>query len=685
MNQIAFKFAKIVLMVQDPADWVYVKNITGKVDDVGPGVFEMALSTQNMQRIARQFVAEKKPQVISGQQFLDGLKVKLGHYKKARDWVHEILEKERHPVPPNGKFIPYAHQTKIIGVSDVNPFSPIFADCGLGKTGALARSIELALEHSRIRKGKVLVSAPLSILHTSWLDDVHRFTSLRAELLWTPLSNKALLGEERVHLGDHPAKPPGIITTKTKTGTLYKNSFHGSVKEKPNSLDGAGWVKHRATWKVGLDINGVEYPFGPIQGRPLSTEPTRENFIREQLARTDVDLYLINHDGVRIYEEILKEHDFEWVIVDESTKIKSPKSKVSHAHVNISWRCKRRNILSGTPNPNGFTDLWQQFYFLDRGLTLEPCLKDFLYEYFKPVRLGFVKTPGGRKEAIRYEIRGEREQEALISRVRSVGIYLEQRDCIDLPPRTDTRRLAYMTAEQEVAYDRMARDLVTELTSSSGRRVGVEAVNVLSKIMKLRQITSGFLLDKDGGDAVHLETNPKWEVLDEYIEELQGKKVVIAAQFREEIASLVRRYQHLGARAISGDVPVEERSRIIRSFQDAEECKLVVLQPAAAAHGITLTAASHLVFASLDYNFEFYYQVAKRIERIGQKNPIFVMHLLARYRDGEPTIDEDLLDVLTNKNLDRNALFQTGSSEVEEIANRITQRLIKQVEKKNGK
>lgn len=684
MTQISFTFNKIVLRTSDPRYWEPIKRLTGKVEETSPGTFEMALSTHNLQRIARLF-GGSLPQVSGGHRFLEEIKAKLRRYKEHKLKVQEVLSKERYPVEPNGKFIPYAHQTKIIGTILYNPLSPIFADCGLGKTGSVGRAVELCIESGDIQKGKVLVSAPLSILHTSWGDDLAKFTTLSYSILWTPEPNKTILSKERVTLGNKGEKPKGAFAIKKKTGTLYRHPS-GDLREVITVLDGSGWVKLRASWKVAVMPDGSEIPFGEVYGRAQETEKTREQYIRDQLNRSDVDVFLINHDGVRIYEDILKDHNFEWVIVDESTKIKSPRSKVSHAHVQISWKCKRRNILSGTPNPNGFTDLWQQFYFLDRGLTLEPCLKDYLEQYFKPLVVGFVRTPGGKKEAVKYVLKGDEQKEALIRRVRETGIYLEQRDCIDLPARTDMKRIVYMSKEQEQAYDRMALDLVAELTNSkTGKSTRADAVNVLSKIMKLRQITSGFLMNKEG-EVVHLSNNPKWEDLDEFIEELGSKKIVIASQFREEITQLVGRYDQYGARAIYGDIAVEERARIIRDFQSSEECKVIVIQPAAAAHGITLTASSHLLFTSLDYNFEYYYQTAKRIERLGQKNPIFIIHSLARYQDGSETIDEELLDVLDSKKGDRDSLFlNKNQQQLDEIAERLTSNLIKQVEQRHGK
>jgi SNF2 family DNA or RNA helicase len=683
-NQIALQFNRIRLTVADPKLWFATKFLTGKVTEVSPGIFEMALSTHNLKRIAEFFPPDQKPTVVSGRGFLDSLKSRLDHYKLRRSKMQEVISKERYPLEPNGKFVPYSHQTVIVGTVDANTEGAILTDCGTGKTGATARSMERIIQRGEINRGKILVSAPLSILHTSWFDDITQFTDLRPAILWAPMPNKNLLGDQETVFKDYGEKPPGTITTESKTGVIYFNPTQSRLldESKPNALDGTGWVKYQGKWKVAIDINGVKTRFGPLRGRTLDKEDTREDFIREQLKRTDVDLYLINHDGVRIYEDVLKSHNFEWVVVDESTKIKSPTSKVSHAHVAISWKAKRRNILSGTPNPNGFIDLWHQFYFLDRGMTLEPCLKDFLYEYFKPEIVGFVKTPGGKKQAVKYVLKDDRSRDALVARVRSVSICLEQRDCVDLPPRTDTRRVVYMNPEQERAYDSMARDLVAELHDiETGKSVKSDAVNVLSKIMKLRQITSGFLMNREG-DMNVLSTNPKWEDLDDYIEELNGKKVVIACQFRAEIDHLLKRYERFGGNAIFGGVTVEERARIIRDFQETDRCKVILLQPQAAAHGITLTAASHLAFASLDYNFEFYYQVAKRIERIGQKNPIFVTHSIARYADGDPTIDEDLFDVLHEKSKDRSSLFNPNDA-LNEIANRLTQQLKQQVEKRN--
>lgn len=677
MNQIEVTFNKIILRVSDPLRWPYTKRITGKVEDRGAGIFEMALSVQNLHRIYQNF-KDDLPVVRGSRRFLDQLTNKLRTYKEAKAKTLEIINKERFPVEPNGKFVPYAHQTKIIGVILNSQFAPVFSDCGTGKSGALGRAVEILISEGSITSGKVLVSAPLSILHTSWVDDLKRFTDLRYKVLWTPQTNKKILGSEETVLCDLGKKPDKYLTVKTKRGVKYQHKDTGEITSQLTVLhDKEGWVKYQAKWKSAITIDGEEIPFGPLTGKTAITETTKLNFIRDSLSDPDVDIFIINHDGVRIYEEQLKNHNFEWVIVDESTKIKSPTSKVSRAHTSISWNAKRRNILSGTPNPNGFIDLWHQFYFLDRGLTIESSLRDYLGEYFTGIPVGgFTRSARGGKQAVKYVIKGSEQKEQIINRVRGVGIHLRQRDCIDLPPRTDMRRVVYMTPEQEAAYDDMAEHLVVELQGKT-----VDAVNTLSKIMKLRQITSGFIMDRSGL-PIPLKKNPKMEELSDFMDELGDGKCVVVAQFKEEIRRTLTEFNNYNAHAIQGGVKVEERNRIIREFQTSDSIQMVVLQPAAAAHGITLTAASHLVFLSLDWNFEYYYQVAKRIERLGQKNPIFVIHFLARYRDGTETIDETLLEIIRRKSADHSAFFD---SNVSEIAAELTQTLIKQVEKRNAK
>lgn len=665
-NKLFVSANKITMEVGDPLKWALAKHLTGSIKELGEGRgrFEMALSAQNLNRIHRFFEeqGDSQPIIVSGKNFVDDLKEKLRAYKKYREEVSKINLSQKYPVPPNGKFYPYAHQTQIAGVMTVNPFAAIIADCGLGKTGASGRAIEMVLEKGEVMSGKILITAPLSILNASWAADLKKFTGLRSCVLWTGEQNKETFLSDPQVIHDFGEAPVNTISKKSKEGVWFKNIYSNEVKRKVDALDTKkDWERFLCSWKVAYTLDGLIVPFGTLVGRRAEKEATRELFLRRKLFDEfgEHDVYLTNHDSVRIYEDILKEAEFEWVLVDESSKIKSPESQVGQAHVDISWKAKRRNILTGTPNPNGFQDLWKQYYFLDRGLTLEPSYKDYLYAHFIGETIGrrVVAHTGKEQNIVRYRIRSDSERSSIVNRIRSVGVFLRQRDCIDLPERTDLNRITYMSDEQEQAYKSMQKDLVAQFQDVSGKVVEAEAVNALSKIMKLRQITSGFLIGK-GDEKVRASNNPKLEDLDGLIDEIGDNKIVIVSQFREDINTVLDRYKDFEPLCIrGGEGSPEEKEAIQRLFQEDPKRRLLVVQPKAGGHGLTFTEANYLIYLSLDYDFDAYYQVAKRIERIGQKRPMTVFHSIAQFQNGDSTIDEDLLEVLHYKSRDRDAIF----------------------------
>ena len=677
MNTISVTYKGIILFINDPDDWYMAEHLCGSAENLGMGQFRYTTSALNLQRVFCTFRGDKKPRVIGPRWLLDKKSEELTAYIKDTNEAVRICGLESYPVEPNGKFVPYSHQTRIVGVLQNGTKQGVFSDCGTGKTGSLARAVELEIERGSVTRGKILVSAPLSILETSWLDDIKKFTNLKAGLLWLDITNKDILGEEQV-IFDYGPKPADTVTTRTSERTLHRNP-EGRVVAKVTTLDkpAGPWERFKAKVKIAINVDGVKTPFGPVIGRTAVKEETKKIELKRLLADPTYDLFLINHDGVRIYEDELKENEFAWVVVDESTKIKSPSSQVYKSHVEISWGSRRRNVLTGTPNPNGFIDLWAQFYFLDRGLTLEGSMKDYLKEYFSPVKIGHFNG----KDAIKYVLRSENDKKRLVARVRRAGIFLKQRDCIDLPPRTDMRRVVRLTGEQERAYIEMEEELATTFSDHSTKvDIRAEAVNALAKMMKLRQITSGYLPSSDGDRVIgKFESNPKIDDLSDFIDELGDLKLCVVCQFTEEIQTVLEKFKDLGIASIDGGVSVRDRNESIRDFQTTDDLQLMVLQPAAAAHGITLTKSSHMFYLSLGPNFEQYYQTAKRIERIGQKNNIFVIHSLAELSDGSPTIDQDLFDLLADKSRDRDALFNE-SRDLGGAASMLAERMIKRAQ-----
>ena len=145
---------RILLYVKDPADWPIAQALAGSMKNDSPGLYEYTLSPGNLNRIYTVFTGPKKPKLIGGSFFMDRERERLTNHNRWTEKLNEILAQERVPVEPNGKFVPYAHQTKIVGAMLAHPYLGVFADCGLGKTGAAGRAVEIAIELAMSSKGR---------------------------------------------------------------------------------------------------------------------------------------------------------------------------------------------------------------------------------------------------------------------------------------------------------------------------------------------------------------------------------------------------------------------------------------------------------------------------------------------------------------------------------------------------
>ena len=193
-------------------------------------------------------------------------------------------------------------------------------------------------------------------------------------------------------------------------------------------------------------------------------------------------------------------------------------------------------------------------------------------------------------------------------------------------------------------YEQLRRSSFAELDSGDS----ITATTVLTKMLRLMQLTGGFTQTDDGTRPQQVNTaklDALEDILDDYVLET-GSKLVIFARFRAEIAAIENALRKKGIPygSIYGDVPQAERGKIVDDFQQNPETKVFVAQIQTAGLGITLHAASMAVFYSIDYNYANYAQALARIHRIGQHNPVTYIHLLV-----EDSIDDKVLAALENK------------------------------------
>lgn len=386
---------------------------------------------------------------------------------------------------------------------------------------------------------------------------------------------------------------------------------------------------------------------------------------------TPSDVYVINHDGVRVFKDALVEKSFEKVVVDESTILKgfhgmSEKIKggqFGRALLEVSHNASWRVVMSGTPAPNGPQDLWGQFYFLDPdGLFLEPSFSDFQHEFmelldlrradkkyryidgeriFIPLRPTDPKKWIPKKDSI----------EKVSKIINPIAYRIRIRDHLkDLPELTTSKRIVEMDSDQKKHYMDMEVKLKVEIDDS---RITVPVK--VAQLQKLRQITGGFIIDME--EKFHpLPKNPKLDELDSLLEDEieHNEKVIIYAQYRWEIETIELRYKKFNIVSAYGGNSSKKNLDNIKRFINEPEVRIIVMHPKAYAHGITLTVAHYMIFYSMDHSAEDFYQCVGRIERASQKHPMFVYCILCKR-----SIDEQIYQVVQTKIKNQGELIDT--------------------------
>ena len=348
----------------------------------------------------------------------------------------------------------------------------------------------------------------------------------------------------------------------------------------------------------------------------------------------DVDIYFINYEGLPWLKKKLKgknKEKFDWMVLDESSKIKNTKTARFRIIRKIAGQFKRRTILTGSPIPNGLKDIFGQVYFLDLGKAFGSFITKFLVDYFLPCGyMGYDwKLQEGAEKKIYSKLKG------LVLRFGN--------EMLDLPPLHKVNREIELSGKAMELYKEIEKEFIVELGSGT---ITADSAGVLSG--KLRQMVGGRIYDKDG--ATHVVHDEKIEDLEEVIEELQGSPCLVLYEFRHELKALRERFPN--APYIGGGVSAKRGSEIEGEWNRGE---LPVLfgHTDSVAHGLNLQESGrHVIFFSLTWNLENYEQVIQRLWRQGQKNPVIVIHIIAK-----GTIDEAILTAIEGKDKTQKALL----------------------------
>lgn len=346
------------------------------------------------------------------------------------------------------------------------------------------------------------------------------------------------------------------------------------------------------------------------------------------LTGSPLQVAVVNYESAwRLEKEILAWKP-DLIIADEGHKIKTHNIAASKAMHRIGAQAAYRLLLTGTVITNKAIDVFSQYKFLNPAIFGQ-SFYSWRNRYFD------MRGYGNHTPVLKRSM-----EQDLMRRLHCIAYRATKAECLDLPETTDIVRYV----DLEPAAVKLYRDLVKESYAELGQSE-VTVTNILTRLLRLSQLTGGFLGD-DEGNTPHRVSTAKMAALEDIVDDVtqEGKKLVVIARFVPEIRTICQMLEKrgIGYSCIMGEV--KNRDEQVAAFQNAPDTQVFVGQIATAGLGITLTAASTMVFYSEDYSMSNFEQAKARIHRVGQKENCTYLYLVAR-----GTVDEKVLKALRDK------------------------------------
>lgn len=336
---------------------------------------------------------------------------------------------------------------------------------------------------------------------------------------------------------------------------------------------------------------------------------TRER--RKKLLAQNSDLYIINTDGIKTIEEDLASRtDIDLVIVDEIAMFRNAGTERWKTLNNICNKQTHRRVwgLTGAPTPHEPTDAWAQCRIV------VPASPD-VPKYFGKFRDMVMK------QLTQFKWVPRADAVDTVKHMMQPSVRFALDDCIDLPEQTFTTRDVEMTKEQKEAYKDMLDKLIMEYQGGE-----VLAVNEAVKANKLVQIACGVAYGKDG-EYIHIPNKPRIDVLKELIEESEGK-VLVFVPLTGVLENLVDELKDdWDVASVHGATSKHERDQIFGEFQKTDRIRVIVANPSTMSHGLTLTAATTIIWYAPIHSNDVYEQACARVRRPGQTRTTVIAHI----------------------------------------------------------
>jgi SNF2 family DNA or RNA helicase len=328
---------------------------------------------------------------------------------------------------------------------------------------------------------------------------------------------------------------------------------------------------------------------------------------RAKIIDADYDFVIINYDGVEIVRENIARANFDLIIVDEANAYKSPLTKRWRTLAKLLEPSSRVWMMTGTPASQSPVDA----YGLARIIAPWRVPK-YLTAWRDKVmvsisRFKWVPRPNSRH---------------IVFDALQPAIRFTKKECLDLPDVTYQTRLIPLTPQASRYYKILKTQMLIEAAGEQ-----ISAVNAAASINKLLQISGGAVYT-DTHEVVEFDISNRLNALKEVLDEASHKVIVFVPYIHTiEIVTKFLDSQNISNEVIKGDVSAKGRSEIINHFQSQPTPHVLVIQPQSASHGVTLTAADTIVFWSPVMSVETYIQCIGRIDRVGQKHKMTIVHL----------------------------------------------------------
>ena len=329
---------------------------------------------------------------------------------------------------------------------------------------------------------------------------------------------------------------------------------------------------------------------------------------RRELLAQPADFYVVNYDGVEVLaKELADRDDIRMAVIDEASAYRNRTTERHRVARRLLATKDYLWLMTGTPTPNGPTDAYGMAKLVNN------CFGEGWASYHDRVM----------QKVSMYKWIPKHGAHAEAHKLLQPSVRFAISDCVDLPPCTVQSRDVELSVAQRTAYAAMKKDLM--IMAAKGP---ITAQNEAVLRLKLLQISCGAIYGADR-EIHHVDAAPRMKALREIMEQC-NEKIIIFAPFTSVVHMIHRELKKdYSVEVINGEVPAKQRNEIFSAFMDTGQPRVLVADPGTMSHGLTLTAASTIIWYAPTDRTETYLQANKRIDRPGQPKATTIVQLAA--------------------------------------------------------